>query len=68
MGATRDNMANDTAMHNMIAERDVNASGANAPAAATTGPIVDANEYAGPIDADASTDTSKNRSTFGKRC
>ena len=58
-GATRDSIANETAMHNMIAESDVSANGANAPAAATIGPIVDASEYAGPIDADASTDTSK---------
>src|SRR5262249_9062797 len=68
LGATRGSMANETAMHSMSAESDVSASGENAPAAATTGPIVDASEYAGPIDADARTETSKNRSTLGRRC
>jgi hypothetical protein len=66
LGAIRDSIENDTAMHSMIAESEISDSGAAEPAAATTGPIVAANEYAGPIDADASTEMSKNRSTFGK--
>jgi len=67
LGETRDNIANDTAMHSMIADSAPSASGAAAPAAATIGPMVDASEYAGPIDADASTETSKKRSTLGSR-
>ena len=56
-------------MQSMIADSAIRAHGAANPAAATTGPIVDASEYAGPIEADASTVTSKNRRTFGRcRC
>src|SRR5579862_431070 len=53
-------------MHSMIALTDKSESGAKAPAAATIGPIVDAKLYAGPIDADESTDRSKKRKTRGK--
>jgi hypothetical protein len=63
----RESIENDTAMHNIIAESAMRASGAALPAAATTGPIVDASEYAGPIDADASTEISKNPRTLGSR-
>ena len=66
-GATLDSIENDTAMQSMIPESDASASGAAAPATATIGPIVDASEYAGPIDADASTVTSKKRRTCGSR-
>jgi hypothetical protein len=43
-GAIRESIENETAMHNMIAESEMSASGAALPAAATTGPIVDASE------------------------
>ena len=46
-------------MHNMMPESTMSADGAAYPATATIGPIVDANEYAGPIEADANTETSK---------
>ncbi len=65
-GATRESIANAIAMQSMIAPREKSASGAPLPAAATIGPIVDASEYAGPIDADASTEMSKKRSTRGR--
>jgi hypothetical protein len=53
-------------MHNMIADPERSDNGANAPAAATIGPIVDARLYAGPIDADESTEISKYFKTRGR--
>jgi hypothetical protein len=53
-------------MHSMIAETVTSESGAKVPAAATIGPIVDARLYAGPIDADESTDRSKYFRTRGR--
>ena len=64
-GAIRESIEKEIAMQSMIAESVTKESGANEPAAATTGPIVEASEYAGPIEADASTMMSKNPSTFG---
>ncbi len=58
-GATREKYENEIAMQNMIAESTISATGAPNPAAKTIGPIVDASEYAGPIDADANTEMSK---------
>ena len=58
-GATRDRYENAIATHSMIAESTSNADGAAYPAAATIGPMVDASEYAGPMEAEASTEMSK---------
>ena len=66
-GATRERYENDTAMQSMIAESTKSASGAPKPAATTIGPIVDASEYAGPIEAEASTEISKKWRTRGRR-
>ncbi|GAC1356356.1 MAG: hypothetical protein NVSMB31_17010 [Vulcanimicrobiaceae bacterium] len=48
-----------------MAVRTTNESGENAPADATIGPMVEARLYAGPIDADESTERSNNDSTCG---
>src|SRR5690242_3917400 len=64
-GATRESCANATAMQSIIAETESSESGAKAPAAATIGPIVDARLYAGPMEADDSTEISKNFKTRG---
>lgn len=53
-------------MQSMIPVIATSAAGAAAPPAATIGPAVEASEYAGPIEADESTETSKKRSTLGK--